>query len=430
MKDIIIIGCGDNCRCVTNIIERINQVNPEWNIVGLVDDDEKKWGKTLGGYPIIGGTDVLGDYDEIWSICTIGNSRVKKILVERVEKNYKGVKWATIIDPSVTNFEKVEFGEGTCVATNVSFQVDIKIGKHVQILDGCIVTHDDVIGDFCTLYIGAIVAGRVNLGECCEIGMNSSIRQGCKIGDNVIIGAGAVVITDLPSDCMAIGVPAKPVSPKKTLKDIVIIGCGGFGREVAWIIERVNSVSKTWNILGFVDDDPQYAGKEIDGIPVLGNVEKLKELGEVWCACSICTGRTRRKIVEQVNAFGNVRWATIIDPSSVTHKSATIGEGSVLCVGTQINIDTKIGNHVVMIDRSAVGHDSVIGDYSILFVGATVAGNSNIGECCELGMNLSVVQGHNVGDETIVGGSALVCRDLPPKCTAVGVPAKPIKFHE
>lgn len=213
------------------------------------------------------------------------------------------------------------------------------------------------------------------------------------------------------------------------MKDIVIIGCGDFGREVNWIINRINNVAQEWNIIGFVDDNEEYVGKTIDGVKVIGKVEKLSEIGKVYTICAICDAKVRKNIIKKVSGYKNVSFAILTDPTCICHKTAKIGEGTIICCNTMVNINTTIGKHVAMVDRSAVGHDSVIGDYSVLLVGAVVAGNSQTGECCELGMGANMIQNKKIGDNVIVGAGACVVKNLPDNCTAVGVPAKVIKHN-
>lgn len=208
------------------------------------------------------------------------------------------------------------------------------------------------------------------------------------------------------------------------MKDIVIIGCGDFAREVNWIIGRINEKKPEFNVIGFVDDDVSRHGETVDGVKVLGGIEHIADLGEVYTVCAICDAKVRKEIINRISSFENVRFATIIDPTAICHETAVIGQGSILCCNTMVNIETKIGEHVAMVDRSAVGHDCVIGDYGVLFVGAIVAGKCKIGECCELGMGTNVIPGKKIGDNTIIGAGACVVNDIPSDCTAVGVPAK------
>lgn len=211
------------------------------------------------------------------------------------------------------------------------------------------------------------------------------------------------------------------------MKDIVIIGSGAFAREVNWIIKRINSVKSEWNIVGFLDDDESLIGKTIDGVKVMGNIDFISQMGNVFTVCAICNAKTRKEIIVRISQYENVSFATIVDPSAICHPTAKIGEGSVLCCNTMVNIETVIGSHVALVDRCAVGHNSIVGDYSVLFVGSIIAGNVTVGECCELGMGSNVIQSKTIGDNCIIGACACVVKDISSDHTAVGVPAKIIK---
>lgn len=211
------------------------------------------------------------------------------------------------------------------------------------------------------------------------------------------------------------------------MKNIVIIGSGAFAREVNWIINRINSVKNEWNVVGFLDDDESLIGKTIDGVKVLGNIDFISQMGNIFTVCAICNAKIRKKIVARISQYKNVSFATIIDPSAICHPTAKIGEGSVLCCNTMVNIETVIGSHVALVDRCAVGHNSIVRDYSVLFVGSIIAGNVTVGECCELGMGSNVIQSKTIGNNCIIGACACVVKDISSDHTAVGVPAKIIK---
>jgi acetyltransferase-like isoleucine patch superfamily enzyme len=87
----------------------------------------------------------------------------------------------------------------------------VKIGRHVLINESCGIAHDDIINDYATLSLNVHIGGWSTIGECDFIGIGSCVSHRKSIGNNTVIGAGAVVVSDIPSYCVAIGVPAKPV---------------------------------------------------------------------------------------------------------------------------------------------------------------------------------------------------------------------------
>ena len=214
------------------------------------------------------------------------------------------------------------------------------------------------------------------------------------------------------------------------MKDLIIIGSGGLGRETAWTAERINAVCPEWNILGFMDDNIQVQGHIIDGYKVIGTTAAAKNYPDAYYVCAIGSARIRRLVVEKIKSIADVKFATLIDPAAVIGKDRdNIGEGCIICANTYITIDIKIGNHVYIGGNAAVGHDAQLGDYVTMYPAAVLSGSTHIGSGCELGTGSRVIQGLSIGNNTIVGAGAAVVRNLPPDCTAVGVPAKPIKMH-
>lgn len=105
----------------------------------------------------------------------------------------------------------VEIGIGTIICAGSIITTNIYIGNHVIINLICTIGHDAIIKDFCTLHPGINVSGNVILEECTVIGTGSQIINNLVIGKNSIIGAGAVVNRNLPDNCTAVGIPAKPI---------------------------------------------------------------------------------------------------------------------------------------------------------------------------------------------------------------------------
>lgn len=213
------------------------------------------------------------------------------------------------------------------------------------------------------------------------------------------------------------------------MKDLIIIGSGGLGRETVWTAERINAVKPEWNILGFIDDKPSYKGKIIDGYRVLGNSADVATYPDAYYVCAIGNAAIRKSAVEKILKIAPVKFATLIDPACVYCKDrTTFGEGCIICAHTYITVDIKIGNYVYFGADGTVGHDARIEDFVTCYPGVNVSGAAHIGSCCEIGAGSQVIQGITVGERTIIGAGSVVVRDLPSDCTAVGAPAKPIKI--
>ena len=215
------------------------------------------------------------------------------------------------------------------------------------------------------------------------------------------------------------------------MKDLIIIGASGFGREVAWAVERINKSMSTWHIVGFLDDDESLQGKEINGYKVLGKTTSVNDYPESFFVCAVGASRIREKIINRVKEINPaIKFGTIIDPSVEISELVTIGEGTIICAHTIITVNIAIGAHVIINLDCTIGHDAVLHDFVTVYPSANISGMTNIGHAAELGTGMQIIQGKKIGDYSIIGAGAVVVKDIPEKCTAVGSPAKPIKFFE
>ncbi len=210
------------------------------------------------------------------------------------------------------------------------------------------------------------------------------------------------------------------------MKDLYLIGAGGFGREIAWLAERINDKEKIWNIKGFIDDNEEIWGRMAGGYPILGGCDYLKMQKEAYAVCTIGAAHVRKKIIEKLQD-SNVKFATLIDPAVRMSKRVRIGEGCIVCAGTIATVDVEIGNYVIINLDCTIGHDAVISDFVTIYPSVNVSGNVKVGECTELGTGAQIIQGKNIGKDVILGAGAVVVEDVPDGRTAVGMPARAIK---
>lgn len=214
------------------------------------------------------------------------------------------------------------------------------------------------------------------------------------------------------------------------MNDLIIIGASGFGRETAWLVERINQNTPKWNLLGFIDDNPERKGTRIGGYPVLGGCEITTQYPDAYYVCAIGSAKIRKAVVERVNGIIDAKYAVLIDPSVLCSDRVTVGEGSIVCAGVIMTVDIEIGKHVILNLDCTVGHDAVINDYVTVYPSVNISGITTVGKCVEIGTGTQIIQGKTIGDESIIGAGAVIVKDIPAKCTAVGNPAKPIKWHD
>ena len=195
------------------------------------------------------------------------------------------------------------------------------------------------------------------------------------------------------------------------MKDIVIIGAGGIGREVAWIIEEINEVNPTWNVIGFVDENIEMHNKVLNEYKVLGNLEALDKLEiKPYVVVAIANCSVKKDIVTRLENKFN--FATIVYPSVRVSKYVEVGQGSIIYPGVILTVNTKIGNHVIISGNCGIGHDTVIGDYSSILWGSCFSGYDIIGENSFIGVGTNIIQGINMGSGIIVQAGTVVMKDI------------------
>ena len=133
------------------------------------------------------------------------------------------------------------------------------------------------------------------------------------------------------------------------MKDLIIFGASGFGREVAWLVECINKANPTWNLLGFMDDDDSIQDSVINGYKVLGKTGDVKEYPDAFFVCAVGASRVREKIIKNMKMVNpNIKFGTVIDPSVEISDLVKIGEGTIICAHTIITVNISIGNHVII----------------------------------------------------------------------------------
>lgn len=203
-----------------------------------------------------------------------------------------------------------------------------------------------------------------------------------------------------------------------------MVGCGGHGRELAAVVSAVNERSPTWNLLGFVDDDPEHPERaERLGLPVLGPVDRLLDHPCEY-AIGIGTPEVRRRLVERLDAAG-LRAATVVHPSASVGPDVHLAEGVVVYQSCVLTTNVVIGRHSHLNVGCAVQHDSRVGEFVQLSPGVLVNGDCEIGDDAFLGTGAIVTRGCTVGPRSRVGAGAVVLADVPAGRTVVGVPAAP-----
>ena len=209
---------------------------------------------------------------------------------------------------------------------------------------------------------------------------------------------------------------------------ILIIGAGGAGVEALWVAQRMMAAGKApfGGIHGFAADNTKLAGTVVEGFSVFGTVEQM--LGEfsgglLRFHCAIGCNRHRRAIAALLEAQG---WeaVSLADTSAIVAESAQVGLGTYIGPLSIIAPCVKLGRHVLVNVGASIGHHSHCADFSQACPGARISGHARLGEGAFVGSNGVVAPGVSVEEWATVGAASLAVRDVPPKATVLGVPAR------
>lgn len=149
--------------------------------------------------------EVFYAYDEV--IVATGDNRLRQIRLQILEEY--GVSIATIIHPSAIISPSASVGNGSTILANAVIHTFAQIGKGCIINTGAIVEHDCVVKDFVNISPNTAMAGHCRVESRAFLGIGSTLSPSVTIGEDAVIGAGAVVITDIPEHATAVGVPAR-----------------------------------------------------------------------------------------------------------------------------------------------------------------------------------------------------------------------------
>jgi len=215
MQKVVILGAGGLAREVLDIFLACNTLEPKYEILGFIDENPLMHDKYLNGFPVLGGFEWFAGIDRksIQVICAIGNPVNRRKVVQKALD--LGLEFCNIIHPAAVITPFVTLGKGVVITAGCVFTNQIQVGNHVYFNLNSTIGHDCIIDDFCNINPGVHISGNVHIKTGCDIGTGAVIIQGVTIDEWSIIGAGAVVINDIPANVTAVGVPAKVIKTRE-----------------------------------------------------------------------------------------------------------------------------------------------------------------------------------------------------------------------
>ncbi|MEP0986288.1 transferase [Ekhidna sp.] len=209
------------------------------------------------------------------------------------------------------------------------------------------------------------------------------------------------------------------------MKEIVIIGSGGFAKEVSFLIKDINRNHNEWNVLGFIDLN---IGREIvDNLKVIGNDEwVVNSSKELYVAIGIGNPSLISSISKKYNKNPLIKFPNLIHPNVTGDwENIKMGKGNIFCSGVRLTTDIKIGSNNIFNLNTTIGHDVKIGSANVFNPSVNISGDVSILSQSLIGTGAQILQGVSFNsNEITVGASALASRDLEDSGVYVGIPAR------
>lgn len=214
------------------------------------------------------------------------------------------------------------------------------------------------------------------------------------------------------------------------MKDIAVYGAGGYGREVACMIQQINVLSNQWHFVGFFDDNPVIHGTSNPYGVVLGGRETVN----AWptplsIVIAIGTPSVINTIVTKITNpmidFPNIVAPTVV---FLDEKSVKMGKGNILGCNCFVSCNVKIGDFNIFNGYIPIGHDVCFGSYNVVMPSCNISGGVAIGDQNFLGVQSVILQNITIGDATRIGAGSVVMRNTRDGYLYLGSPAKIIEL--
>ena len=202
------------------------------------------------------------------------------------------------------------------------------------------------------------------------------------------------------------------------MKQIVIVGAGGLGREIAWVMERIQQIRPVYEILGFCDDAPALQAGTCSNYPLLGRLADATLPSGASFFCAIGNNKIRKAVFAQAMEKGLVP-ETIVDPTAVIAPDVKLGAGSYVGIGSVVSVGAKLGLGTIVNHHVCIGHDVQADDWCQFSPGVCISGECTVGEGALVGTLGGTIQQRAIGAWATIGAGLVTLRDIPDGTTRV-----------
>ena len=215
------------------------------------------------------------------------------------------------------------------------------------------------------------------------------------------------------------------VQTRKNMKNLIIIGASGYGREVYNSAIESYGYQEEFVVKGFLDDDLNALDGFKNYPPILDTIKDYQPQADDVFVCALGNVVTRKKISESILSKGG-EFYSLIHKTAYISMNVKMGKGCMILAGARLHCDVTLGDYVIVQPFAIIGHDCTIGSWSLINTYSDLGGASRLGEGVTLQINSFVMPLAVVGDYATIGAGSVTIRRVKAGQTVFGVPAKPV----
>lgn len=210
--------------------------------------------------------------------------------------------------------------------------------------------------------------------------------------------------------------------PPSSLSRIVIVGAGGFGREVLqWA--RDAWPARGSMLAGFLSVDRDILDGHQCDLPILDDPDGFRPKAGDGLLLGIGIPGVRRRVAEALVRRG-ATFLSLVHPTAIVARTAAVDAGAIVCPFAVVSDAARVGRCALVNYHASLAHDARVGDYAVLSPYATLGGGASIGDDAFLAMHASVAPSRHVGERSKVAANSCALADVPPDALVYGVPGR------
>ena len=412
----------------------------KYEIIGFIDDDKDFLDLEINNIKVLGDFEYLINNisKDTCIFVPIGDNIIRVGILYKLKE--LGYNLPNFIHSTVNIHKSVKIGKGVYILPCTNIMPFVEIMDFAMISMGVNIAHHTIISKGCFISQGSNIGASITLKENVFCGIGAIIMTDVKmIGSNSVLGAGTVVIKDVPNYAKVVGNPGKiikynlvrnnigtergdlPLYSSTNSNSVILYGASGHSKVIIDIFNLRNIQIKK-----IIDDHTDL--NSLGTIPILNSIDYLLNENMI---IAIGDNSLRKQISNNNNNNNNnkITYINAIHPNTDISPTVTIGKGTVVMAGVVINSGSKIGEQCIINSKALVEHDCILGDFVHISPGAHLAGSVKVGEGTQIGIGAIVIQGLKIGKWATIGAGAVIIRDVPDYAVVVGNPGKIIKYN-